>query len=314
MAAVAALAAMLAAGAGTAQASAGDVSARTLGGTTASVLDYWTPARMAAARPATELLAGIPAPSGILSGLLGEPPARQSSAEAVGNAAAAPYRTHGKVFLHLTTGDYVCSGTVVRSGNRRLVVTAGHCVYGEGAFATNWMFVPGKQDARAPYGRWAAKRLATTGEWRSSEDLRYDVGMATMRMRKGRRLQDVVGARGIAFDQSRDGQRFQAFGYPAEPPFGGRQLYRCNSVEQGTDSGPDPAPTRIDCDMTGGASGGGWVIGGGRVNSVVSYGYECTIPLPPLCNNPEEGKLFGPYFGSVVQKLYRSQRRKLNAG
>jgi hypothetical protein len=50
------------------------------------------------------------------------------------------------------------------------------------------------------------------------------------------------------------------------------------------------------------------VIGGEKVNSVVSYGYECTIPIPPLCNNPEEGKLFGPYFGDVIKDLYKSQK------
>ena len=60
--------------------------------------------------------------------------------------------------------------------------------------------------------------------------------------------------------------------------------------------------------MTGGSSGGGWVIDGGKVNSVVSYGYECTIPLP-ICDNPEEGKLFGPYFGDEIKQLYRSQKR-----
>jgi hypothetical protein len=120
----------------------------------------------------------------------------------------------------------------------------------------------------------------------------------------------VVGARGIAFNQGRD-LRFDAFGYPAESPFPGDRLYRCSSRAQGKDSGPPPEPTRIDCDMTGGSSGGGWVIGGRRVNSVVSYGYECTIPLCEIFGgNPEEGKLFGPYFGNVIQDLYRSQRRK----
>ena len=83
-------------------------------------------------------------------------------------------------------------------------------------------------------------------------------------------------------------------------------MYRCDSPAQGTDNDQNnPKPTRIDCDMTGGSSGGGWVIGGENVNSVVSYGYECTIPIPPLCNNPEEGKLFGPYFGDEIKKLYK---------
>jgi hypothetical protein len=175
------------------------------------------------------------------------------------------------------------------------------------------MFVPGKEGGSEPHGRWTAKRLAAPTAWTRSEDIRYDVGMVTTRYRRGKRLQDVVGARGIAFNRGRD-LRFRVFGYPAQPPYPGDQLYRCKSPAQGTDSGPSPAPTRIDCDMTGGSSGGGWVIGRGRVNSVISYGYECTIPLPPLCNNPEEGKLFGPYFGSTIERLYRSQRGRVRAG
>jgi hypothetical protein len=136
--------------------------------------------------------------------------------------------------------------------------------------------------------------------------------MATMRARNGTRLQERTGARRIAFNQGRD-LHFDAFGYPAEPPFPGTRLYRCASNGQGKDSGPPPEPTRIDCDMTGGSSGGGWVISGGRVNSVVSYGYECAI-LDLICQalggNPEDGKLFGPYFGNVIRDLYRSERRR----
>jgi hypothetical protein len=48
----------------------------------------------------------------------------------------------------------------------------------------------------------------------------------------------------------------------------------------------------IDCDMTGGSSGGGW-IAGGSVTSVNSYGYT-TLP----------NVMFGPYQGSVAQSLY----------
>ena len=48
----------------------------------------------------------------------------------------------------------------------------------------------------------------------------------------------------------------------------------------------------IDCDMTGGSSGGGW-IANGSVVSVNSYGYT-TLP----------NVMFGPYQGSVAQSLY----------
>ena len=288
-------------------AASAEVASRTVDQGSGEVRSYWTAERLENARPASELLAGIPAPTGVLDGLIGAPePSPRASAQAIPDASVAPYRTHGKVVFTLDGLDYVCSGTVVWAKTRRLVVTAGHCVYGFGQFATNWMFIPGKEGTAEPYGRWTARRIATTTQWRASEDLRYDVGMVTMRARNRKRLQNVVGGRGMAFDRGRS-LTFDAFGYPAVG-FSGTQLYRCHSAAEGVDSGPSPAPTRIDCSMTGGSSGGGWVLGNGRVNSVVSYGYEAGCPI--ICPNPEEGKLFGPYFGDVIHDLYRSERRR----
>ena len=292
-------------------ASAGGVAADTLSRSSADVRGYWTAERMASARPASDLLAGIPAPNGPLDGLLGGgTSASPRAAQQVPDPGRAPFRTHGKVYYHVPSGDFVCSGTVVRARNKRLVVTAGHCVLDNGTFADNWMFVPGKEGSAEPYGRWTAKRLAAPVAWQSAEDLRYDVGMATMRKRNGKRLQNVVGARGLAFDKGRN-LHFDAFGYPARSPFNGGQLWRCSSDSEGPDSAPPPAPTGINCDMTGGSSGGGWIIGGHRVNSVTSYGYD---PLCPVCPDPDGEKLYGPYFGEVIHDLYRSQRRKLSAG
>jgi V8-like Glu-specific endopeptidase len=293
-------------------ASAAGVAVDTLRQSSGEVRAYWTAERIATARPASDLLAGVPAPNGLLDGLLGGgTSASPRAAQQVPKARKAPFRTHGKVFFHLPSGNYFCSATVVRARNKRLVVTAGHCVFGDATFADSWMFVPGKEGSSEPYGRWTAKRLAAPVAWQSSEDLRYDVGMATMRKRNGKRLQNVVGARGIAFDKGRN-HHFDAFGYPAVSPFDGGQLWRCSSASKGADSGPPPAPTGINCDMTGGSSGGGWIIGDHRVNSVTSYGYDPICPI--VCPDPDGEKLYGPYFGEVIHDLYRSQRRKLSAG
>ena len=307
----------------------------------AEVRGYWTDERMREAVPASRLLAGVSPPSaplpasesgtpsvigpaapagpaarvGPLDDLLGGGGGQTERATEVDDPRPSPLRTHGKVFFTLGGVDYVCSGTAVNAKNKRLVVTAGHCVYSTvGGFASRWVFVPAKDGSQEPFGRWTARSLATTPQWRESEDIRYDVGMARVAKRGGRRLQKVVGARGIGFNL--DPNRYHAYGYPAEDPFPGDSLYLCNSPAQGSDQSESrPRPRRIDCDMTGGSSGGGWVVRERVVNSVVSYGYECiTDPLDPLgvfpCNNPEDGKLFGPYFGSTVEKLYRSQQRR----
>ena len=240
---------------------------------------------------------------------LGSEEARRANAQQVGNPSSKPFRTHGKIFFTLGGLNYVCSGTSVKSKTESLVVTAGHCTYSEAdGYAANFMFAPAYENGPSKFGEWTAKKIKTTPQWENNENISYDVGMATMKKRNGKTLADKVGKRGIAFNKG-DNQNFDVFGYPAESPFDGEKMYRCDSESAGRDNSQNsPKLIRIDCNMTGGSSGGGWVIGGDKVNSVVSYGYECTIPIPPLCNNPEEGKLFGPYFGGEIKKLYKSQK------
>jgi V8-like Glu-specific endopeptidase len=280
----------------------------------AQVREYWTPERMETAIPGDALLrdAAAVVPIGDLDLGLGPAETQRAHAQAVGNPRSKPFRTHGKVFFTLGGLDYVCSGTSVKSNTDSLVVTAGHCVYSKADnYASNFMFAPAYDNGPSKYGEWTAKKLKATPQWENNENISYDVGMATMNKRNGKTLADKVGKRGIAFKKSRN-QKFDVFGYPAEGDFNGERMFRCDSPAEGKDNSQNnPEPTRIDCDMTGGSSGGGWVIGGKNVNSVVSYGYECGVgplPLPIPCNNPEEGKLFGPYFGGEIKKLYRSQK------
>ncbi len=94
---------------------------------------------------------------------------------------------------------------------------------------------------------------------------------------------------------------YKAFGYPAESPppeFDGRHLFLCESRYRGSDPGAGPpSPIRISCDMTGGSSGGGWVIRRGDrryVASVTSYGYSS-----------QPNSLYGPYQGTVARRLYQ---------
>lgn len=306
----------------------------------AEVRSYWTPERMRSARPARQLLdrlaeapGGAPAPSrgapsavppdlpggrarlDAVDGVIGSEPERSTLATQVAQTRGYPERTHGRVFFRIPgRGSFYCSGTVVRSPGRSAVVTAGHCVYDDVArrFASHWMFTPGYENGDAPYGKWVARRLATTPRWRSKADLRYDVGVAIVRRNNnGRAIQNRVGARGIAFNQARN-HFYRAYGYPAQSPYNGERLYRCDSPYRGDDREfSEPRPMRIDCDMTGGSSGGGWVVGDSYVASVISYGYE----YPPLyCSLnpcPERDKLFGPYFGNAVRSLYRSNRGRV---
>lgn len=262
-----------------------------------TVRDYWTEHRMKSAEPATLVLR-----SGARL------PRRFARADDVSTASEAfPGRLHGRVFFSIAggsqPGDYTCSGTVVHSNSHTAVLTAGHCVndpeFG-GGFATNWTFVPGYRSGAQPFGEWPATRLLTTGAWERSADVRQDLGVARVaRDGEGRGIEDAVGARPIQFGLARS-QIFSAFGYPVEPTllnplFDGQRLYRCDSGVTGSDNptGDGPETLEIDCDMSAGSSGGGWVNSNGAVNGLTSYGYAGDF-----------SHLYGPYFGSEAQSFY----------
>ena len=226
-----------------------------------------------------------------------------------------PDKQNGKVFFSKYTswgtyvGDFSCSGTSVNSAGKSLVWTAGHCVEG-GAFYgahRNWVFIPAyssSYNGHRPYKTWAARELWTLKGWADFSDFSYDVGAAIVWRVDNVRLTTKIGGQGIVFNASRS-QSFNAFGYPAESPFNGFSQWRCNSpVLWEDDPGSGPDTMGILCDMTGGSSGGGWLInltsaGWGYVNSVNSYSYgDGTIDR------------YGPYQGSGALGLYNFVKNK----
>jgi V8-like Glu-specific endopeptidase len=78
---------------------------------------------------------------------------------------AYPYRTSGRLFAHdPQNGEFHCSASVIQ---RRLVVTAGHCVYDavNGYWYTNFRFIPAYDRGEAPFGAWDAEHAWTTRSW-----------------------------------------------------------------------------------------------------------------------------------------------------
>ena len=273
-----------------------------------SVRAYWTAQRMREAVPVESRL-GAEQQARAKQGPIGQGHAVDVS----DSSAGFPGRLHGKVFFTLAggeaPGDYVCSATVVSSNSHSLVWTAGHCIDDAetgGGLATNWSFVPGYEAGSAPFGEWPAKRLATTPGWHSAANVRVDLGAATVvRDAAGRGIEDVVGARPIAFNRAGPGS-VTAFGYPANPSlfqplFDGERLYSCDSPITGSDNpaGSGPDPLEIRCDMSGGSSGGGWIASDGSLISVISYGYPTDI-----------NHLYGPFMGSAASDLYKEASGK----
>jgi V8-like Glu-specific endopeptidase len=262
----------------------------------ASISAYWTPARMRDARPADIRLPG--SPGGTLAARAAGIP---FSRFRISNTTAPGVRMMGKVFFTRGGTDWLCSATVVVARNKSLIFTAGHCVFDDGAWDTKLTFVPAYSNGRAPFGKFVARNMWSPNGWLHSGLHTYDMAAVTLGRNNqgtGRLVQTAVGDVGIAWNQTRS-QLFHSFGYPAARPFTGQSLWECVSRYGGyDDSEGTPWTMGMGCDMTGGASGGGWIIKGGYLNGLVSYGYKS---LP--------GVLFSPYFGNAAKNLWNTAQR-----
>jgi hypothetical protein len=215
-----------------------------------------------------------------------------------------PLRAHGKVFFRVGEENYVCSGTVVNSRGRNVVLTAGHCVYNvdRNQYVDELLFIPaydGNSPQSEPFGRWAATAVFTSRQYAEQGRLSYDIGAVVMEDR----IQDTVGSRRIAFDLDPARRQFNIYGYPAAPSprYDGRLMIGCRSQVTARDwARGSPFPIAAEpCDMAGGSSGGGWITDSGFLNSVVSYGYCDPEASQAFC-----GTTFGPYFTDQAKAIY----------
>ena len=218
-------------------------------------------------------------------------------------------RTSGKVFFQMGSGYFQCSGTIVNSEGQNTVWTAGHCVNqggGSGVWAYNWQFVPSYDDDLAnprPYGTWTATQLWSRTAWINNSDFAEDMGVAIMGMNFGYHIVGYLGGQGITTSVGNNVWE-NTFGYPAEGPFDGGNLYECWGYIS-----PEwqvlfwwSETTKVPCDMTRGESGGGWLYGWdgnwGYLNGVNSRIDQIVNPTITL----------SPYFDDTAWSLYNATR------
>lgn len=227
--------------------------------------------------------------------------ALDSDFEQVADPTAEGFRQNGVIFFEAGLfGLGRCSGTSVSAPNRSVVFTAGHCVHESNHwYRSNWIFVPGYRYGQRPFGAFPAKWLGTTKGWLAEESENEDVAAAVvLPNERGERLEEAVGGAGIAWDQPAN-QVFDVHGYPAEAPFDGETQRLCKQTpflghDPASIFGSGPFNLAVACEVTGGASGGGWTIDGDVLDSVTDYGYT---------EDPKTD--FGPYFGHEVAHLYK---------
>ncbi len=215
----------------------------------------------------------------------------EDSSAGVLDPASPEYRTNGKIFgTYPGQGFYTCSGTVLNTPSRSIVITAGHCVTLGGHLAQNLSFVPAYDHGARPFGTFTGAAVHTMPQWRKFNNPDFDVAAIQVDPNELGTLGDVVGVRDWTVNRSRFSE-FEIFGYPGGV-LQGEALRSCMTRGLGgdrlTNRLPGPPTVPGICDMARGSSGGGWLVEG-RVGGVTSYGY-------PLSH----GRLFSPYFGSAV--------------
>jgi hypothetical protein len=169
-------------------------------------------------------------------------------------------------------------------------------------FATNVMFVPGYRNGVAPFGTYAGVTERAPALWSFEALLDFDVGAINLAPAAGGKIENALGSRGVSFNRpdnayKKNRTRFRVFGYPAQPSafYDGERPILCHSPFKRFENLTGALVTG-PCNMKEGSSGGGWVLGGGILNSVVSHN-SCGVS--PACN-----RVSGTYFGSIIYKLW----------
>src|SRR6201996_4562753 len=230
---------------------------------------FWTPQRMAAARP-LEMTVGR---SGHADVHLGRHPLlATASYSLVPTPETPPFAWNGRLFVVQNGEEGFCSATAIDSPSRSLVLTAGHCVNTgpeggkPGKWSTELEFVPGFNLGTAPYGTFALEGTprALPG-WTTEGNPDFDLGAFFVAPNaEGVPLAEAVGGGATIVSDLGRAQRFETFGYPGAT----ERMRLCVSGSAGQDPVtfglPGPSTVGVHCRWAPGASGGGWLIDGGQ--------------------------------------------------
>jgi len=227
------------------------------------VTAFWTPERLQAAEA---LLAAVPesdlraagADERVLEKRISTPLFTSSRIVPQTADTAYPYSTVGRLTFTIPgQGTASCSAAVI---NRRLVLTAGHCVHRGSedtlGFYSNFMFTPAYRNGAAPFGTWTATAYSVTGAWAAGKGIYPnpgDFGVLEIADQGGKRIGDVTGWLGVLPNHLFP-NIVTMLGYPSNID-GGKLMHQV--VSQGI--GPTGARTYAYGSDMKGAGGGPWV-------------------------------------------------------
>ena len=198
---------------------------------------------------------------------------------------AFPYRAAGKLWMRFGSSWFVCTASMIKKG---VLVTAAHCVHNYGlgvaGFADEVHFYPANVSSSTtvaqPYGKFVGRRIFVPAPYRNGTDTcevvgivcNNDVAVVVLRERNGLQAGDLVGwygygANGYSFIASSEFgggtvADITQLGYPVAWD-NGYQMQRGNSFGKlytTTIGGKALLNTELGSAMTGGSSGGPWIV------------------------------------------------------
>lgn len=182
-----------------------------------------------------------------------------------------PADAAGKLFFKIGQGNFVCSASLIKPG---VVVTAAHCVanFGKKQFYSGWQFVPGYWKGNAPFGVWTASVAAVLTSYFDGSDpcaqsgviCQDDVALLVLNAQNGKYPGSSIGWFGYGWNGysyfpwlGLTQAQITQLGYPVALD-GGAIMERTDSL--GYTKSDFNNNTIIGSLMTGGSSGGPWLV------------------------------------------------------
>lgn len=290
----------------------------------AAIRDYWTPERMAGATDMGRTVGsrGSAKAAGVASS--GVRSRKSATAPGVRHLPARnPHPAIGRLFFRSDGTTKSCSGTVIDTPSKRLVLTAAHCLRVRGQWSTQVFFVPNFFQDKRSYGSWVGETSWVTKPWvrhhsrsRARRDTRrwvkpqagsmsnFDIGVVvTRRSPRGKRIGDVAGTIPYRAFPSRRG-RVNIYGYPVIG-YWGREPRVCagRRIVAGSLRSfrlPGPVGTAARCTLAGGSSGGPWLSSSRGPNGGIRW------ILKGLTRMSYRGVMTSPYLGRHFRNLIRN--------